>query len=145
MLSRSRYSGDGHAWNSMSDMQLGSLGGFAKRGFGRTPRTPPWLRACCHPRGPVEGRMDCGRVEAGVGSIRTHQSRPTSPHVSDPGEGVTGEDLSRKHWTTLTDCELGWVGTEHPLRSEVWRTVQHVSVASQNTQLTTSSTAAHYI
>ena len=49
MLSRSRYSGDGHAWNSMSDMQLGSLlgggfvcleGGFAKRGFGRTLRTP---------------------------------------------------------------------------------------------------------
>ena len=22
-------------------------------------------------------------------------------HVSDPGEGVKGEDLSRKHWTTL--------------------------------------------
>ena len=40
MLSRSRYSGDGHAWNLMSDMQLGSVwagfvfleGGFAKRG-----------------------------------------------------------------------------------------------------------------
>ena len=49
MLSRSRYSGDGHAWNSMSDirvdMQLGSLwggfvfleGGSQKGGFGRTP------------------------------------------------------------------------------------------------------------
>ena len=49
MMSRSRYSGDGHAWNSMSDMQLGSLwggfvfleGGSQKGGFGRTPRTPP--------------------------------------------------------------------------------------------------------
>ena len=53
MLSRSRYSGDGHAWNSMSDMQVGSLcgggfvfleGGFAKRGVRTNP--PPWLRAC---------------------------------------------------------------------------------------------------
>ena len=51
MLSRSRYSGDGHAWNSMSDMQVGSLcvgggfvfwkGGSQKGGFGRTRRTPP--------------------------------------------------------------------------------------------------------
>ena len=68
--------------------------------------------ARCHPRRPVEGRMGSGNVEAGVGNIRTHPS--TSPHVSDPGEGVTGEDLSRKHWTTLTDCELGSVGTEPP-------------------------------
>ena len=45
MLSESRYSGEGHAWNSMSDMQLGSLwggwyfwkGGSQKGGFGRTP------------------------------------------------------------------------------------------------------------
>ena len=29
------------------------------------------------------------------GPIRVHR------HVSDPGEGVNGEDLSRKHWTTL--------------------------------------------
>ena len=30
-------------------------------------------------------------------------SRPTRlhRHISDPGEGVKGEDLSRKHWTTL--------------------------------------------
>ena len=50
MMSRSRYSGDGHAWNSMSDMQLGSLWrggfvflevGFAKRGVRLNPRTPP--------------------------------------------------------------------------------------------------------
>ena len=54
MLSRSRYSGDGHASNSMSDMQLGSLWGggrifgrgFAKRGVRTNPPNPPWLRAC---------------------------------------------------------------------------------------------------
>ena len=56
MLSRSRYSGDGHAWKSMSDMQMGGLwggggsyfwkGGSQKGGFGRTPpHEPPWLRA----------------------------------------------------------------------------------------------------
>ena len=28
------------------------------------------------PAGPVEGCMDCGSVEAGVGSIRTHLSTP---------------------------------------------------------------------
>ena len=62
------------------------------------------------------------------GSTRVHI------HVSDPGEGVKGEYLSRKHWTTL-----------NRLRTGVWRTVQHVSVVSQNRQLTISSTAAHYI
>ena len=51
MLSRSRYSGGGHAWNSMSDMQLGSLlggggvvfweGGFAKREVRTNPPNPP--------------------------------------------------------------------------------------------------------
>ena len=47
MLSRSRYSRDGHDWNSMSDMQLGSLWrvrifgrGLAKRGVRANPRTP---------------------------------------------------------------------------------------------------------
>ena len=38
-------------------------------------------------------------------------------HVSDPGEGVKGEDLSRKHWTTLNRLRTG-VGryntTKHP-------------------------------
>ena len=28
-------------------------------------------------------------------------------HVSDPGEGVKGEDLSRKHWTTLNRLRTG--------------------------------------
>ena len=32
--------------------------------------------AKCHPWGPVEGCMNCGNVEAGVGSIRTHPSTP---------------------------------------------------------------------
>ena len=52
-----RYSGDGHARNPLSDMQLGSLwggggvsyflkGGFAKRGVRTNPPNVPWLRAC---------------------------------------------------------------------------------------------------
>ena len=53
MLSRSRYSGDGHSWNSMSDMQMGGLcgGGFvfleggSQKGWFEPP-DPPWLRAC---------------------------------------------------------------------------------------------------
>ena len=52
MLSRSRYSGDGYAWNSMSDMQLGSLWGgrifgrgVRKKGGSDEPPEPPWLRA----------------------------------------------------------------------------------------------------
>ena len=61
--------------------------------------------------------------------------------VSDPGEGVKGEYLSQKHQTR----ELGSVGTKHQLRSGDWRTVCHVSVASQNRQLTTSSTAVNYV
>ena len=49
MLSRSRYSRDGHAWNSMSDMQLGSLWvgvrifgrGVRKKGGSDEPPEPP--------------------------------------------------------------------------------------------------------
>ena len=56
MLNRSKHTGDGHAWNTMLDMEVDSLrrrGGV--RNFGRgvrekgvqtNPRTPPWLRAC---------------------------------------------------------------------------------------------------
>ena len=55
----------------------------------------------CHPSGPVEGCMDCGSVGAGEGSIRVHR------HVADPGESVKGEDLSRKHWTTLNRLRAG--------------------------------------
>ena len=57
----------------------------------------------------------------------------------------TAEYLCRKHWTILKDYELGSVATDHLGRSGDWRTVQHVGVGSQNRQLTTSSTAAHYI
>ena len=51
MLNRRNYTRNGHDWNPMPDMELGSLrgggfvfleGGFAKRGV-RT--NPPWLRA----------------------------------------------------------------------------------------------------
>ena len=35
------------------------------------------------------------------GPTRVHR------HVSDPGEGVKGEDLSRKHWTTLNRMRTG--------------------------------------
>ena len=56
MLNRMNYTRNGHDWNPMPYMELESLrrgGGvvffgrcFAKRGFGRTPRTPPpWLGA----------------------------------------------------------------------------------------------------
>ena len=35
------------------------------------------------------------------GPTRVHR------HVSDPGEGVKGEELSRKHWTTLNRLRTG--------------------------------------
>ena len=52
--SRTRHSGDGHAWNSMSHMQLGRLWGggsyfwegVRKNGGSDEPPDPPWLRAC---------------------------------------------------------------------------------------------------
>ena len=44
MLNRGKHTGDGHAWNTMPDMEVESLrrrgGGSRKGGFGRTPRTP---------------------------------------------------------------------------------------------------------
>ena len=80
----------------------------------------------------------CKQKWEASGPTRVHR------HVSDPGVGIKGEDLSRKHWTTLHRLRTGFA-TDHPWRSGGWRTVQHVSVASQNRQLLTSSTAAHYI
>ena len=43
MLSQSRYSGDGHAWNSVSDNAVGKFveGEFAKRGVRTNPPNPP--------------------------------------------------------------------------------------------------------
>ena len=49
-----------------------------------------------------------------------------------------------KHELLKTDYELGRL-LEIIHEEGGWRTVQHVSVSSQNRQLTTSSTAAHYI
>ena len=74
-------------------------------------------------------------------------SGPTRVHryVSDPGEGVKGEDLSRKQWTTLNRLRNGVGRYKASMKkSGDWRTVRHVSVASQNRHLTTSSTATHY-
>ena len=73
------------------------------------------------------------------GPTRVHR------HVSDPEEGVKGEDLSRKQWTTLNRLRTGVGRYKASMKKWDWRTVRHVSVASQNRQLTTSSTAAHYI
>ena len=71
---------------------------------------------------------DCGNVETGVKKVClyiaqypvhwTAQSalhtewEASGPnrvhrHVSDPGEGVKGEDLRRKHWATLTRLRTG--------------------------------------
>ena len=52
--SRPRYTGDGHTWNTMSNILLESLmwgsyfleGGSRKRGSDEPPNPPPWLRAC---------------------------------------------------------------------------------------------------
>ena len=51
MLNRSKYTGDGHAWNTMPDMEVESVrrrrgvrileGGFAKRGVRANPPHPP--------------------------------------------------------------------------------------------------------
>ena len=54
MLSRGRYSGDGHAWNSMSDMQMGGLWGGSyfwkgvrKKGGSDEPPEPPLVTGLC--------------------------------------------------------------------------------------------------
>ena len=73
------------------------------------------------------------------GPIRVHR------HVSDPGEDVKGEYLSGKHWTTLNRLRTG-VG-RYKASMKKWGQADSAACecASQNRQLTTASTAAHYI
>ena len=66
------------------------------------------LRRCVIPEDRSKDAWIAGSVEAGVGNTRTHR------HVSDPGEGVKGEDLSRKQLTTLNRLRTGGVGIERP-------------------------------
>ena len=74
-------------------------------------------------------------------------SRPTRVHrhVSDREEGVKGEDLNRKHWTTLNILRTG-VG-RYRSSTNKWGLADSAAcdLASQNRQLTTSPIAAHYI
>ena len=74
------------------------------------------------------------------GPTRVHR------HVSDPGEGVKGEERSRKPWTTLNRLRTG-VG-RYRASVKKWGLADSAACEcgeSQNRQLTTSSTAAHYI
>ena len=69
-------------------------------------------------------------------------------HASDPGEGVTGEDLSRKHWMTQNRLRTGV--DRYKASMKKWGLAESAAcectVASQkNRQLTTSSIAAYYI
>ena len=73
------------------------------------------------------------------GPTRVHR------HVSNPAEDVKGEDLCRKHWTTLNRLRTGVGRYKASMKKWDWWIVRHVSVASQNRQLTTSPTAAYYI
>ena len=65
MLNRRKYTGDGHAWNTIPDMELESLrrrgvvfleGGFAKRGVRTSPPNPPGYG----PEIRVSCRRECG-------------------------------------------------------------------------------------
>ena len=78
--------------------------------------------------------MDCGIPNA-FGSTRVHR------HISDPIEGVGG---GRSVQRTL-DVSKQTTNWDRLWRGGDCQTVHHVSVASQNRRLITSSTAAHYI
>ena len=88
---------------------------------------------------------DAQDILSGIPEDRLRRMHGSRKRGSRSGE--KREDLSRKHWTTLNILRtgVGRYSTEHPWRSGDWRTVHHVSVASQNRHLTTSSTAAHCI
>ena len=69
-----------------------------------SPVNPASGDATCHP----EDRSKDARIAA-TWKQEWEASGPTRVHhqVSDPGEGVKGEDLSRKHWTTLNRLLTG--------------------------------------
>ena len=74
------------------------------------------------------------------GPTRVHR------HVSDPGEGVKGEDLSRKHCTTLNRLRTG-VG-RYKASMKKWGQADSAACECgepEQTALLTSSTAGYYI
>ena len=98
--------------------------------------------AKCHPRGPIEGCMDCDILEARVGRIRTDPS--TSPHIG-ARRRRQGGDMCREHWTILNRLRTVMrVTTDHVWRRVDWQTVQHVNMASHDRQLIPSSTECEY-
>ena len=90
-------------------------------------------------------------MEAGVGSIRAHPS--TSPRIGPRrkrqgriSEPKTLDDSKQTaNWGRSVQSIYEEVGTGCPPHSHAVLSIRHVSVASQNRQLTTSSTDAHYI
>ena len=68
-------------------------------------------------------------------------SRPTRVHrhVSDPEEGVKGEELSRKHWTTLNRLRTG-VGRYRASKKK-WGLADSAACECGEPE----QTAAHYI
>ena len=85
--------------------------------------------------------MRCG------GSQRTVWSGESVPvvltrvhrHISDPGEGVKGEDLRRKHWTTLNRLRTG-VG-RYKASMKKWGLADSAACECGEPE----QTAAHYI
>ena len=73
------------------------------------------------------------------GSTRVHR------HVSDPGEGVNGEDLSRKYWTTLNRLRTAVGGYRSSI--EKWGLADSAACECGEPEQTAAhitSTAAHY-
>ena len=102
-------------------------------------QVPPTLQQEGSGWGSVEGCMDCGSVEAGVGSIRTHPS--TSARIG-PRRRRQGRRPESK---TLDDSKqtTNWGRSLQIIHEEV-RTVRQCSLCDRRRPIT-SSTAAHYI
>ena len=112
------------------------------------PQVPPTIQqggsgdAECHPWGPVEGCMDCGREEAGVGLTRTHPSK--SPRIG-PRRRRQGRryvyktpDDSKQttNWGRPVQINHEEVETGGQCSMWVWR--------AKNRQQIPSSTIAHF-